>query len=205
MRELLVRNWWALAARAAVAFLFGTLVLLLPGLTLDALVALVAAYAFADGVLTIIAALRAPGRDRRAAPRREALLLEGITGTALGLGVALWPGETVLVVLLLVAARALATGAFELLAAWRLRGRVPGVVLLGLAGALSVALGVFLLVATAAGTLRVVSWIGVHALAFGTLLLVLALRLRAHRAPAQRRRASDAAAVGLPEQAAGAV
>ena len=178
MAELLVRNWWALALRGGAAILFGLLALGLPGLTLDALVATFAAYAFADGVLAIIAALRPPGSDRRAVPRREAPLLEGVSSLALGLLVALWPEPTVFVVVVLVACWALATGGCQLLAVHRLRGRLPGAWMLTLAGAVSLALGLALALAPATGAVSIVSWIGLYAVAFGAILLTLALRLR---------------------------
>ncbi len=178
MAELLVRNWWALALRGGAAILFGLLALVLPGLTLDALVATFAAYAFVDGVLAIIAALRPPGSDRRAVPRREAPLLEGIASLALGLLVALWPAPTVFVFVELVACWALATGACQLLAAYRLRGGLPDAWMLMLAGALSVVLGSMLALAPAVGAVSIVSWIGLYAVAFGAVLLTLALRLR---------------------------
>lgn len=179
MLELLVRNWWALGGRGLAALVFGLAALLLPGLTLDALVALFAAYAFTDGILAVIAALRPPGVERRATPRREALLLDGIAGLALGLAVALWPETTVLSFVVLAAGRALATGAFELVAAARLRRLGPAAGLLGAAGLASVALGGFLLLATAVGIATIVWAIGAHALAFGGLLATLALQLRA--------------------------
>ena len=178
MAELLVRNWWALALRGGAAILFGLLALVLPGLTLDALVATFAAYAFVDGVLAIIAALRPPGSDRRAVPRREAPLLEGISSLALGLLVALWPAPTVFVVVELVACWALATGACQLLAAYRLRGRLPGAWMLALAGIVSLVLGSMLALAPAVGAVSIVWWIGLYAVAFGAILLTLALRLR---------------------------
>ena len=178
MAELLVRNWWALALRGGAAILFGLAALSLPGLTLDALVATFAAYAFADGVLAIIAALRPPGSDRRQVPRREAPLLEGISSLALGLLVALWPQPTVFVVVELVAAWALATGACQLLAAFRLRGGLPGAWMLTLAGAVSIAFGLALALAPATGAVSIVWGIGLYAVAFGAILLTLALRLR---------------------------
>jgi uncharacterized membrane protein HdeD (DUF308 family) len=193
MAELLRQNWWALAARGVAALLFGTALLLLPDLTLDRLIGLFSAYAFADGVLAIIAALRPPGSDRRAAPRREALLLEGVAGLALGLAVALWPGETVLATLLLVGSWALATGTFELLAALRLRRAVPAVWLLGVGGIASLALGVLLVAAPLLGILAFVWYLGVYALLFGALLLLLALRLRVDRGTT-----SDDASAGTP-------
>lgn len=195
MLDPLARNWWALALRGGAALLFGAAALLVPALTVSALVALFAAFAFADGVLAIVAALRPPADDRRAAdraPRRDALLLEGTLGLALGLATALWPDITAATMLALVAAWAATTGACALAAAWRLRGRAPGVWLLALAGAASVALGGLLAVAPVAGVLAVVAWIGAYALWAGALRLALAVRLRAALRARLRARAAAA-------------
>jgi uncharacterized membrane protein HdeD (DUF308 family) len=147
MTDPLVRNWWALALRGAAALGFGLVALLHPALTVSALVAAFAAFAFADGVLAIIAALRPPGDERRAVPRRDALLLEGTLGVAIGLAAALWPDITAFALLAFVAAWAIATGACALVAAWRLRARVPGARLLGAVGAATIAFGAFLAIA----------------------------------------------------------
>ena len=203
MAEFLVRNWWALAARAGAAILFGLYALLLPRLTLNALVIGFAAFAFADGLLATIAALRPTGRDRRATPRREALLLQGLAGLALGLLIALWPDPTLTVVEVLLACWALATGVFAVLAGWRLRARLPDAWWLTAAGAASLALGVFLALAPAMGTRSIVWWIGWHAVVSGALLLVLALRLRARRLAGAAR--DDARAPrAFPEEGRGA-
>jgi uncharacterized membrane protein HdeD (DUF308 family) len=178
MTDPLVRNWWALALRGAAAVAFGLAALLHPALTVSALCGLFAAFAFADGVLAVIAALRPPSDDRRAAPRRDALLAEGALGLALGLAAALWPDLTAFALLVLVAAWALATGGAALVAAWRLRARVPGAWLLGGAAVTTLALGGVLAVAPVAGALDVLRWIGTYALVVGGIRLVLALRLR---------------------------
>jgi uncharacterized membrane protein HdeD (DUF308 family) len=190
MLDPLVRNWWALALRGTAAVAFGLAALLQSPLTVSALCGLFAVFAFADGVLAIIAALRPPGDDRRAVPRRDALLLEGGLGLALGLAAALWPDLTAFALLGLVAAWALATGGCALVAAWRLRTRVPAARLLGLAGLATIALGIFLAVAPVAGVLAVVRWIAAAALFAGALRLALALRLR------DRVRAADPATWG---------
>ena len=181
MLDPLARNWWMLALRGAAALVFGLGALLHPALTVSALVASFAAFAFADGVLAIIAALRPPQADRRAMARRDdALLLEGTLGLALGLATALWPGVTARTLLILIAAWALVTGACALRAAWRRHGRVPGTWLLGALGAATVAFGGFLAAAPVAGVLAVVGWIAGYALAVGASRLALALWLRGH-------------------------
>ena len=52
------RNWWAVALRGAASTLFGIITFVSPGISLAALVLLFGAYAFADGVLSIVSAVR---------------------------------------------------------------------------------------------------------------------------------------------------
>src|SRR5712692_5468549 len=63
MHELLLRIWWMLALRGAVALLFGVLAFVWPGLTLLWLVALFAAYALLGGAASIIGAVRSRHSD----------------------------------------------------------------------------------------------------------------------------------------------
>src|SRR6266576_6794104 len=58
MLEQLTRHWWVLALRGVVAILFALIAFSRPGITLIALVWLWGAYAFVDGVLALVAAVR---------------------------------------------------------------------------------------------------------------------------------------------------
>ena len=187
--DSLSRNWWAVSLRGLAGILFGIITFIAPGISLAALVLLFGAYAFADGVLAIVTAIRRRGNDRWGM-----LLLEGLVGVAAGVLTLLWPGITALALLYVIAAWALVTGAFEIAAAIRLRKVITGEWILALSGILSIALGLLLIVAPGPGALAVVIWIGAYAFVFGALLFALGLRLKGLGSPRHRGQAAPGVA-----------
>jgi uncharacterized membrane protein HdeD (DUF308 family) len=168
-------DWRTLALRGLAALAFGVLALIWPRLTLLALVILWGAFALADGVITLTAvATKSPAT--RARPRL--FILQGFLGIAAGIITFVWPGITALALLFVIAAWALLTGVMQLMAAIRLRREIEGEWLLGLSGALSVLLGVLLVITPGAGALVITWLIGWWAVVFGTVLVVLAWRVR---------------------------
>ena len=65
MSAVLAKNWWALALRGLFAILFGIVALFAPGAVLVTLALFFAAYLLVDGILAIIAAIRAAQRHER--------------------------------------------------------------------------------------------------------------------------------------------
>ncbi len=118
----LARKWRMLALHGMVAVLFGWAALVWPGATLTALVLLFGAYALVDGLLALIVSLL----DRYEFDHGWVLLLKGLAGIALGVLTFLWPGDTAQALLYLIAAWAILTGAFEVVAAADLRNVVEG-------------------------------------------------------------------------------
>jgi uncharacterized membrane protein HdeD (DUF308 family) len=175
--DSLSHNWWVVMLRGLAGIAFGLVTFFAPGISLAALVLVFGAYAFADGVLAIISAIR----RERPGQRWWLLLLEGIAGIAAGVVTLLWPGITALVLLYLIAAWATVTGVLEIAVAIRLRKAIKGEWLLVLSGVLSVVLGVLLVLWPGPGALALVIWIGAYAFVFGALLLALGLRLRSLR------------------------
>lgn len=174
MVVVLTRNWWALAIRGLFAVIFGILAFAMPRVTLAALLLLFGAYAIADGVFAIIAAVRAAGGARR----WWWLVLEGILSIAVGVLTFVMPGITALFLLYLIAFWAILTGAFEIGIAIRLRKEITGEWLMALSGIASVLFGALLVFFPGAGALAVIWWIGAYAIVFGALLLALAFKLR---------------------------
>jgi uncharacterized membrane protein HdeD (DUF308 family) len=174
LSRVLSRNWWAVAIRGVLGIAVGVIAFILPGATMLALVLLLAAYMLVDGVFAIVSAIRAARRNEQ----WGWLILEGLVDLGAGALAILWPGITVLAFVLLVAAWALISGSFMLIAAFRLNVD-HGRWWLVLGGAASVIYGVLLIVAPLIGALVLTWWFGAYALVFGITLLVLAFRLKA--------------------------
>lgn len=172
--QVLARNWWALALRGVFAIVFGLIALLAPGVTLVALVILFGAYSLVDGFFGIIAAVRAA----EARHRWGWLVVEGIAGVLTGIITLGWPAITAIVLLYLIAFWALVTGVLELIAGFHLRGHLAGEWMLLLGGAASVIFGIILIIHPLAGALALLWLIGIYAIVFGLLGLILAFRLR---------------------------
>jgi uncharacterized membrane protein HdeD (DUF308 family) len=171
----LARNWWVLALRGLCAVIFGILAFIWPGITLGALVLLYGAFALVDGVLSIVAAIfKGEGGGRP----WWALVLVGLLGIAAGILTFIWPGITALVLLYLIAAWAIVSGIFEIIAAIKLRKEIEGELWLALTGILSVIFGTVLIIRPGAGAIAVVWLIGLYALFFGIFLLALAFKLK---------------------------
>jgi uncharacterized membrane protein HdeD (DUF308 family) len=168
------RNWGWIVVRGIAAMIFGVLALVLPGITLAALVLLWGAYALADGIIALIAAFRIRDRGKPF----WALLVVGILGIAAGILTFIWPGMTALVLLAFIAAWSLVMGIFQIIAAVRLRKSIENEWLLGLSGLLSIIFGVLMLINPGAGALAVIWVIGAYAVLFGVLLIALGIKLR---------------------------
>jgi uncharacterized membrane protein HdeD (DUF308 family) len=175
MIEALARNWWMVALRGVAAILFGILAIIWPDITVGVLVAFFGAYALVDGVFAIVAAFQADDTDR------WWHVAEGVLGILVGIIAWVWPGLTALSLLYFIAAWALVTGVFEIIAAIRLRQQITNEWLLILGGVLSVLFGILLLFRPRESAIALVTVIGIYAIIFGGILLGLAFRLRGMR------------------------
>ncbi|MBI1880657.1 MAG: HdeD family acid-resistance protein [Chloroflexi bacterium] len=169
----LARNWWALVLRGVLAILFGLAAFVWPGLTILTLTFVFGFYALLDGIFALVAAW-----SNRSRERWWVLLLEGLLGIAAGVIAFMSPGVTALALLTVIAVWAILTGILEIMAAIRLRREIQNEWTLGLGGLASIIFGVLLLIWPGSG-LVTISWIiGVYAIAFGIMMLMLGFRLR---------------------------
>lgn len=167
-------HWWAFALRGVIAILFAVTAFVVPGITLAILLGLFAAYMAIDGVLAIVAAVRAIREHSSFWP----LVLEGIAGLAAAAIALAWPALTLLALIYLSGAWAIVSGILLIVGAARLHRVVHGRWLLILGGILSTIWGVLLYLWPIAGLVVLTWWIGAYALLFGIMLLTMAFRLR---------------------------
>lgn len=169
------KRWWLFLLRGIVGIAFGILALLWPGLALLTLALVWGAYALVDGAFALAASLS--GMRSGDTPRWW-LALTGLAGIAAGLLTIIWPGITVQVLLLLIAAWAIVTGVMEAVGAIALRKEIEGEIFLILAGLVSIGFGVAILAWPVAGAIGLVWLIAWLAILGGAAYVALALRLR---------------------------
>jgi uncharacterized membrane protein HdeD (DUF308 family) len=107
--------------------------------------------------------------------------LGAVASILFGVLVFFWPGLTALVLLYMIAAWAIITGIFQIIAAIQLRREITGEFWLILAGVASVIFGILVFLFPGAGALSVIWIIASYAIVFGILLIVLAFRVRGLR------------------------
>ena len=154
--------------RSIAAILFGILTLVWPKLSLAVLVLLFGIFAVISGITAVAAALRNTKEQGWGL-----LLFEGILGILVGVVALVWPGITALAFLFLLAAWAILTGILELVAPLSFSMSGGRAVLMVLAGLVSVIFGILIAAQPAAGLLAVVWLIGVYAIVFGVMYIVV--------------------------------
>lgn len=170
----LSKFWWLLILRGLVSLLFAVFAFLNPKVAFEVLILLLGVFLMADGATTLFLGARMRGHD----DDWWVVLLEGVLGTGLGLVALINPELTAAGLVLVLALWLLVTGVFEIATAIKLRKEIDNEWLLGLAGAVSIALGGLMIYNPNAGAVSLIWWIGIYAAAFGLLLIGLGLRMR---------------------------
>jgi uncharacterized membrane protein HdeD (DUF308 family) len=176
--RLLSRFWWMILLRGVLAVLFGISAFVWPGLTLVTLTMLFAAFAFVDGIFEVLHAIS----HRQEIEHWGLLLLEGVFGIAFGVIAFLSPGLTTavgaVIVAFYIATWAIVTGAMRIAMAVRLRKEIEGEWLLGLSGAVSILLGLVVMVQPAVGVLGLLYFVATWAILLGVFLIAFAFKAR---------------------------
>lgn len=173
---LLSRNWWAFLLRGIIAVIFGLIAIFMPVAAFLSLVFVFGAFALVDGIFTIVSAFTSNAKTEN----WWWLILEGLFGILIGVLTIIQPAAMSEAWLLLIGVWAIVTGVLQIITAIRLRKEITGEFWLILGGLVSVLFGILLVAAPVAGAFAVGFIIGIYALMFGIVLIMLALRLRKH-------------------------
>jgi len=174
MLHLLSRNWWAVLLRGICAVIFGLAAFAWPGITLALLILFYGAYVLVDGIFAVVSSF---GRTKDS-KFPWSMFLVGLVSIAVGLITFVWPGLTALALLYLIGAWAIVRGIFEIVAAFELRKQIEGEWLMIIAGMASVLFGVLMVLWPGAGVLALLWLIGIFAVIFGVIIIILAFKLR---------------------------
>jgi len=152
-----------LILRALITLTFGLLLIGWPTISLTVLILLYGAFALVDGALMLAAGLEMPSRTTA----RRAALLTGGLAMIIGLVTFVSPSVTELVLVVLIAVRALIVGIAEAVTAVSIGRHDAGAWWLGGVGLVSVALATLLLLYPGTGMVALVRVIGLYAVAIG--------------------------------------
>jgi uncharacterized membrane protein HdeD (DUF308 family) len=174
VEKVLTRNSRLLALSGLAGIAFGIVVLVWPGISVIALIALFGAFALVTGLLAL-------GQGLNLVAERQTdwvpYVLGGLSGIAIGAITFYRPGVTALVLVYFIAAWAIVTGIFQVVAAMEQWKELEYGWLVGLTGLLSIAFGILVAVYPGAGALAILWLIGVYAIVTGVIQIVAAVRL----------------------------
>jgi uncharacterized membrane protein HdeD (DUF308 family) len=171
----MLRRWsWVPIVQGLASVLFGVACFTATTSALAVLVAFFGIYAFVTGILAVYGALTLASEHQK----WFGLLSEGILSIAAGIIAFRSPGLTAQALLYVVAAWAILRGILQISTAYALRRLLPGEWATAMSGVLSIALGYLLIAYPQQGLLAWVWVIGLYALFYGVLMVILGVRLR---------------------------
>jgi uncharacterized membrane protein HdeD (DUF308 family) len=173
--RMLARIWKLLALRGVLAIAFAVVLLAWPDIGLTAMVAVVGAFAIANGFMSGVAAFALPGAATR---QRVWLALNSLVGLAVGTAVLVWPDLSATALLYAIAIWAIAAGVIEVVAAFALPISGSRTLLLAVSGIVLAAFGVVMFVEPGDGAIALLALVAAFALVRGTFDVALAVELR---------------------------
>jgi uncharacterized membrane protein HdeD (DUF308 family) len=174
MLQVMSRNWWMVLIQGIAAVLFGIAILFTwPGLVVQTMILVFAVYVFVDGIFAVINAIQ-----NRNSPRWWVMLLEGAIGILAGIAAFLFPGGAVLTLLYIVAFWSVFTGLTQIITAVQLRKEIDNEWWLILSGIASMIFGFLIVLYPGAAVLTILNILGILAIIWGVMLVLLAFRLR---------------------------
>jgi len=174
MLAMASRQWWVLALQGALGIAVGILAIIYPDLALATIALLFGAWAIVSGVSQLTAGWQVAEHRGRSWP----FLVAGAASVIAGVLALVFPGITLLYLILLLGAWILISGVMEVYSAWRIRNEITGEWILAALGFLRVVVGGIILAMPVVGALLTAVLFATWALLSGIAALALGLRLR---------------------------
>jgi uncharacterized membrane protein HdeD (DUF308 family) len=171
----LARKIWIFAIiRGVLGILFGLIALFAPIATALVLAIVIGIYAIVDGVFDIVEAIR-----HRGSSSMVFRIVLGVVSIIFGIVVLVWPGMSLGILVILVGIWAIVIGILQIVSSVGHRavpnsGWVWGIV----GGALAILFGVLVLVWPGTGLVTIIWIIGIWAIVWGIVFIVLGVQLR---------------------------
>ena len=182
-RFVLSQECWAITLEGILALLFGTFVLIMPGITIGWLLIFFCVFVFVWGILEVVASFHADEG------RRGILIVKGVSSIAIAILAILWPEISLVVLLYLIMAWLLIRGIYKLVSAFRLPAGDNSKWLVYVDGFLSLIFGVLGIVLPGIKGLEFICLlIGIYMILLGFTLLALAIMVRLDKQAKARRR-----------------
>jgi uncharacterized membrane protein HdeD (DUF308 family) len=174
MIERIRSHWWLFLVRGILALLFGIAVLVYPGAGLLAIAWIFAIYAFVDGIVALVTAVRMNHADGN----WGWLLFEGVLGIIAGIIAAVYPFAAAFALAWLLGAWAIITGVLAIASAFSARVHIPNEWLWVLSGVVSLIFGIAIFASPAFGLFALIWMVAFYAILAGVLLIGFAFRIR---------------------------
>ena len=180
MLAIAARQWWVLLLQGVLGIVVGVLAILSPDLALGTIALLFGAWAIVSGVSQLATGWRVAEARGRSWP----FLLSGAVSVIAGVLAVVYPGITILYLILLLGAWILVSGAMEVYTAWKIRDEISGEWILALFGLLRIAVGAIILAMPIVGAILTAALFATWAILSGVAALFLGWRLRQFSGPA---------------------
>jgi uncharacterized membrane protein HdeD (DUF308 family) len=174
MLAIAARQWWVLLLQGVLGIAVGVLAILSPDIALGTIALLFGVWAIVSGVSQLAAGWRVAEARGRSWP----FLLSGAVSVIAGVLAIVYPGITILYLILLLGAWILVSGAIEVYTAWKIRDEISDEWILALIGALRIVAGVIILAMPIIGAILTAALFATWAILSGIGALVLGWRLR---------------------------
>ena len=180
MESAPMRSWWVYMLQGLLTVLFGVVAIAWPGITLFSFILLFGVFVVVNGFTRVVATFAIRGKLGW-----WPLLLNGISGIvgiAAGIVALAWPGLTGLVLLFVIGAYALFSGAAAILGTLSSWSDTQGRWLALFRGAVAIAFGILAFVWPGATALTLAWVIGIYAILFGISEITLSCVVKRARA-----------------------